>query len=256
MGANLKKHIAIFSSLLFLSSCGSPINVDLNYAHTSLGYRNSGQLADGQIYIWDKEANTLSDLRSPATLKVASRRVPTTLVASQVKGFELTGKTELPEIVKAEATAKVQNGTKFLAESASRVTNSAVYSSVSAAYAALRSEGVDAYSAWKIDLLRSNRKRYKLVVLVDPVYADKEESSINKDVEGAFSVSSQGGHNGQYQIKIPNNVSASCSGKAALCYINTAVLNVRVKEDGNLDYVPSEMKPSDIRNLSAAFRGL
>jgi len=228
------------------------LSIGLNYAATDLGYRNSGALNPGKLFIWDIVNNELIDLRSTIGLQAHSTTRPANLEAKNVKGFEINGGVNLPSTATASVETAVSRSVSFIAKDAVREDNAQIYSSISESYAALGDSG---YRAWRIDELRK-RQAYKLVVLLDPTYAREEQVAINGSVSasGNLTVNSVGGN---ISVKVPRESNASCSAAGdirATCFINVAVLDVFVNDNGNLDYQPA--RGVDRSKLPEAFRNL
>ncbi|WP_148266078.1 hypothetical protein [Pseudovibrio sp. FO-BEG1] len=172
--------------------------------------------------------------------------------AKQISGIELEGKADLIKIVSAEVKAAVKNNVELTLENASRVKNKNIYTAISKAYKTLELSGRDRMKAWHIDTIKSDPKRFKMVLTVHPIIANSEKITIIKDASSEASMTIHTKASGDISVKFPNNSTASCSGTGAKCLINLAVLNVYINENGNLDYTSARTYPGE--KLASALR--
>ncbi|WP_176085794.1 hypothetical protein [Martelella sp. HB161492] len=247
-----------FASLLlfFLAGCSKSAIVDLNYAQTNLGYRNSGGLAPGKIFLWDSEDNKLVDLHTIASLGSEPLAAPASYRASSVRGYSVALGGQSPGInpaVEADISGAVSRNISYTVEDAIRVNNNKIYTAMKDAYTAL---GEDGYRLWHVDDLRSG-PRYKLVLLVDPVLASRETLTYDKSAvaNGRFTLKTAA--IGKITLTFPNTGTSSCKAagsERAACFINAFVLDAWVKPDKLLGFSPAtDFDPSA---LSSAFRKL
>ncbi|TPW33147.1 hypothetical protein FJU08_00855 [Martelella alba] len=242
--------------LIFLVGCTKSAIVDLDYVQTSLGYRNSGALAPGKIFLWDNAQNTLVDLHSMARLGAEPYAAPASYRASSVRGFSvaLGGQTGgLKPSVTADISGAVSNNISYAVDDAIRVNNNRVYSAMAEAYVDM---GEDRYRLWHVDELRSGA-RYKLVLLVDPVLASKETLTFDNTAVANGHLSLKSATEGTITIKFPDASTSSCRASGATraaCFINAFVMDAWVKPDTLLGFSPAT--GYDPTALSEAFRKL
>lgn len=242
---------------LFLTGCmtnepaSRQATLNLDYASTSLGYRNSGALSAGQLYLWDQVDNQLVSLDPAIPLAEVGRSTPANLQAENVSGVEVSINGELSTAAKASIGHTVSTKVSFAVTDAVRVTTAQVYSAISQAYVNLGATGVDAFRAWRIADVTSNPDRYKFVLLIDPVLASNEELSINNKNSSGASFSITDKILGNVKVDIPQSTTARCSGTAVTCYLNARVMTVFINASGRLDYQPAAL---DRAKLSAALR--
>jgi len=227
--------------------------VDLDYTSTSLGFRNSGALSAGRLFLWDTKAEKLVTLDAAIPLESTLAAAPVDLRATSVRGALVSSSVKISSHTTAEIEAEVRNNLFFEVEGAVRVNNIGTYSAISDAYRELLGEGVNAYSAWRIESLTRDPDRFKLVLLVDEVRASREEIVIDRGgASGAF-LTIVDEFAGEVKVAVPASTSASCSGKMATCYVSARALSVHLTDDGNLDYSPSTYEPDE---LVRALRGI
>lgn len=246
-------------SALVLAGCSETATVTpvLEYAHTSLGYRNSGLLTAGELYIWDLQQNSLIPIGSADEFELRTKTDPTTLEAKNVRGFdvEISANAKVEQIsadFKSSFKSKLNNEFFFKAENASARTYKNTYGAISSEY---RKLGEDGYRLWRVkDLLQ--KSRFKLVAVVGIVTATKEELSIKKDFENEFTLNVEGVGDTKFKVNFPNNTYGKCSGKNAICYFKVAVMDVSLGANKTLEYVPSSSSDYSNASLSEAFRKL
>ncbi len=247
--------LAIAFICVSISSCAeNRVTANVDYTKTSLGFRNSGALTAGKLYLWDTKRNELTDLRTPVELDERSKTNPATLTATSVSGFKLTGDAKVSDVALSQVALDFSRTATFEAKNAVRVDNYNIYTALSKAYKALRASGVDNYQAWHIGDIKSDHDRYKFVLTVDPVYATEETLSFNSPNSTSGKLIVSGTDVGKVEVSVPDNATATCKGQAAQCFVGLAVLDVYVKDDGNLEYVPNGAYDRD--KLSDALRGL
>jgi hypothetical protein len=243
--ARLLSCLSAFLAVLSLSGCieadvsgAAPVaraGVILDYANTSLGFRNSGALNEGRLMLWDRQENTISDLRTDIPLTEIRATAPATLNASGVNGFALSGGAMLGGQVGLEIAAAVSNQIAIAAVDAVRVTTSDGVTAVTDAFRRSTAAGEDPQSAWQIDSALAERERYRYVLLVDPVRAGSESVAFANEQSAASSVTLIDTALGQVSVSLPHNVSASCraaGSERATCFINAIALSVFQRRDG------------------------
>jgi len=216
----------------------SQATVDLSYAGTSLGFRNSGALSAGRLFLWDLEENTLASLSSDVPLTRNSPTIPATLEASSVQGAAVVGTLNASPGFEGKVESEVRRNLSFTVVDAVRVDAAQTYSGLSEAYRRLQIDGVDAYRAWRVADATQNPNRYKFVLLTDEVRALEERVLLDNSASGSASFRVIDELAGEVLVTIPSNVSASCSGDNVTCYVNASVLTVFINSQGNLDYSP------------------
>lgn len=248
-----------FIALLpLLAACGqtpgtSQATIDLDYANTSLGFRNSGALSAGRLMLWDTSDNSLVSLATDIPL---SSKAPTTsakLEASSVKGASIKAGVKLTDKANGQIESNILNNLSFVITDAVRVDNTRVYSGISSAYTALIAEGVDPRRSWRVDDAVTSPARYKFVLLRDEVRASQETIVLDKSASGKASFTVTDEVSGDITVTIPNKTTAKCSGTQVVCYVNATVMQVYINASGGLDYAPVSY---DRRALSRALRNL
>jgi hypothetical protein len=239
------------------------VPVNLDYARTSLGYRNSGLLESGSLFFWDTQENELVSLYSGVPLTERKAPNTTSIEAKNIQGIEVGLEAEIPKVVSGQIKAAIRNNYVFVVNKANRATSSKRYSAISASYEELLIAGQDPYISWRVRDLVSKPKRYKLVLAVSPVYAESESLQFQSGGNGTISVQSPDNRKASFTVKAPKDRSAKCSGTPALCFINLWVLDVELKrtidensdEQRTLHYQPSigidsEKLPEALRKLT------
>ena len=253
----MRSFICVGAALL-LAGCtpgGGPVKVtaNLDYANTSLGYRNSGVLSSGQLMFWDLQTNQLVTV--PADIKLQSKR-PTRrrdLEASQVRGFDFRADASLTSQDEATLRAAVQNKVKFTVKDAQRVDRRQIFTAVSTAYTDAKTRGENPFSSWRVDDATENPARFKFVLLDDEVRASSESIELIGERTASGSLIVGGGDKGGMSVSFPNSTTAKCSGDQVSCYINASVFTVFLNQSGGLDYKPTGF---DREALAAALRDL
>lgn len=251
---------------MLVSGCHHDIKtvpVNLDYARTSLGYRNSGLLRPGSLFLWDTQTNELVSLSSDVVLPEVKPNSKTSIEAKNIRGIEVGLQAELPSVVAGEIKAAIRNNYVFVVNNATRATSQKRYSAISKTYATLRQDGQDPYNLWRIDDLAGNSSRYKMVLAESPVYADSETLQFLSGGDGSIKIKSPANQDVTFTVKAPREDAAKCSGQPALCFINLFVLDVLLNtttdQNGQtvqkLGYRPSsgvdrEMLPEALRKLS------
>ena len=262
----LSKTGALIACATLASGCDTmtkTVPVNLDYARTSLGYRNSGLLRPGSLFFWDTQANELISLSSDVVLPEFKPNTKTSIEAKNIRGIEVGLQAELPSVVSGEIEAAIRNNYVFVVNNATKATSQRRYSAISKTYARLRQDGQNPYNLWRIDDLTGNRARYKIVLAESPVYADSESLQFLSGGDGSIKIQSPTNQKVTFAVKAPRESAAKCSGQPALCFINLFVLDVLLstatdqngKTIQKLDYRPSsgvnrELLPAALRKLS------
>ncbi|MFZ5962305.1 hypothetical protein ACOXXX_05075 [Thalassococcus sp. BH17M4-6] len=227
--------------------------VNLDYARTSLGYRNSGALSAGRLLLWDAEDNSLVTLQSEIPLGTAAPTQPVQLEATSVRGVQISSSATLSDQASAAIASKIRDDLSFVVKDAVRVNSTQVHSGISDAYKALQASGVNAFRAWRIADVTGDRSRYRFVVLTDEIRASEEEIRLDQSAGGTASFSIVDQVAGNVTVTVPASTTAKCSGDGVVCYVNAMVLRVFLNDSGNLDYEPSSFNSE---RLVTALRGL
>ncbi len=246
-------------TILLLVACSTggskSVTTNLDFANTSLGFRNSGLLAPGRLMLWDTETNDLITLATNIKMKANSARSKTTLKASQVRGIEIGASASLSTQDEASIKAAVQNKVEFTVQEARRVNRTGQFSAVSAAYIEAKNNGEDPFKSWRLDeaTAPANQDRYKIVLLDSEVRASSEEITIGGEagIDGKLTVAGEG--QGGIDVSFPRSTTASCKGENVTCYISATVVTPVIQKNGNLGY---KRGPFDREALSAALRDL
>lgn len=239
------------------------VPVNLDYARTNLGYRNSGLLESGNLYLWDMQRNELVSLYTGIPLTEKKSPTTTSIEAKNIQGIEVGLNAEIPKAVTGQIKAAIRNNYVFVVNKANKATSSKRFTAISSTYSQLRNDGQDPFFTWRVNDLASNPQRYKLVLAESPVYAESESLQFQSGGDGSISVKSPNDEDVSFTVKAPRDRSAKCSGSPALCFINLLVIDVRLKEStdesGNpvrtIDYrtstgIDREKLPEALRKLA------
>lgn len=213
--------------------------LDLDYASTSLGYRNSGALSAGRLLLWDQVEGSLVSLQSDIPLSTRNPTNPVRLEATAVQGVSVSASVNLTEEARTAIASEVRRNVSFVVEDAIRLNSSDVYSGLSDAYRRLNARGVNAFAAWRVEDATGNPNRFRYVLLVDEIQASSESLTYDGGTTSSISFTIVDSVNGEIRIESPSNVTATCSGQSATCYVNARVLRPFINESGNLDYEPT-----------------
>ncbi|MEM6899811.1 MAG: hypothetical protein AAF583_08580 [Pseudomonadota bacterium] len=238
----MKKLLLVVPFLL--ASCGGDTAttravLDLDYASTSLGYRNSGALSAGRLLLWDQSEGTLITLQSGIQLNTLPPTTPVKLEASSVQGVTVSASVNLTQEAQAAIASEVRSNVSFEISDAVRLNSTNIYDGLSDAYRDLSMNGVNAYAAWRVGDATGNSDRYKYVLLVDEIQASSEQLSYENSSTNSFSFTIVDSVSGEIKVEAPSNSTAQCSGQNVTCYINAAVIKAFINEAGNLDYSPA-----------------
>ncbi|MGX1098273.1 hypothetical protein [Amorphus sp. MBR-141] len=228
---------------------------DFSFTKTSLGYRNSGLLSEGRIYFWDTETNELLDLGDSVELRTIGKVGPQKFEARNLAGFELVASADLAPAAKAEVSAYISSNFAFEVENAEKEESDNPLDAVLAKYRDIQPS--NGYYRWRVAELTSDPRRYKLVVIKDPVYATKELISIDNNAGASGSIDVPTDAVGTVKVKISRTASALCEGARALCFVNVHVAEASLNQtagEKTLDLRTTDRISSE--NLSAAFRKL
>lgn len=247
-----------FIPLVALLTCGGcswlfpkKVDLDLDYANTSLGFRNSGAFSPGRLYLWDQDENKLVVLSSDIPLSQSVPSTPSTLKATSVTGFSIEGKADVVTQFKADIEAEVKKKLNFSAENASRIDATGNMGAMTKAYRNLHESDVNAFTAWRVGDATDHPEHFKYVLLTDVVTASEESIDVSGEKSGGLGISVADEWGADIRVKIPKDVSASCSGERAVCYFDAVVYKVFLNEKNNLDYEPVGFSKE---KLSQAFK--
>ncbi|MBP7000530.1 hypothetical protein [Amaricoccus sp.] len=228
--------------------------IGLEYASTSLGFRNSGDLAPGRLYLWDLAGGDLVDIEAGIPLKVLSSSPPADRVASQVEGFTLAAGADVAGQARGEVRAAVSRDLRLDVTQASRDENADPRGAISAVYRARQAAGEDAFTGWRVRDATGNPDRYRYVLLVDPVRAASESVRFASQSGGSAGVGVVDTVVGSVEVSVPAETAASCrqsTGERPICFLNARVLRPFLNAANNLDYEPVAYSKEA---LSGAFR--
>jgi hypothetical protein len=246
-----------------LAACGPTINtptngnvasIGLDYASTSLGFRNSGALSSGRLMLWDTEADDLVDLESDIPLPVSSLSPPADLAATNVNGVTVSSGLDLTGETIAEIGARVSGELVIDVRDATRETSSNAFTALSSAYRARQAEGVDAFRTWRVADATGNTERFRYVLLIDPVRAASESVRFKTEGGASVKVNVVDTAQGDISVSVADEAAARCrqaNAERAVCFVNAKVLRVFLNANGNLDYEPVSYSRS---KLAQAFR--
>lgn len=218
--------------------------LDLDYASTSLGFRNSGALSAGRLLLWDQREQTLVTLQSDIALSSLPPTAPVKLEASSVQGVTVSASVNLTEEAQAAIASEIRSNVAFEVEDAVRLNSTRVYDGLSKAYRDLASSGVNAYAAWRVGDATGNPDRYKYVLLVDEIRASSESLSYQNSNTSSASFTIVDSVSGEIRVEIPSNSTAKCIGENVTCYFNVSVIRAFINDNGNLDYSPAAFSSS------------
>ena len=249
MGEIMKKLLLVIPFVL--AGCGGEIAttravLNLDYASTSLGYRNSGALSAGRLLLWDQSEETLISLQSGIELSTLPPTTPVKLEASSVQGVTVSTSVNLTQEAQVAIASEVRSNVSFEISDAVRLNSTNIYDGLSAAYRDLSANGVNAYAAWRVADATGNSDRYKYVLLVDEIQASLERLSYENSNTNNFSFTVIDSVNGEIKVESPFNSTAQCIGQNVTCYFNAAVIEAFINEDGNLDYSPAAFSKSTL----------
>lgn len=226
--------------------------LDLDYANTSLGFRNSGALSAGRLLLWDQQEQTLVTLQSDIALATLPPTSPVNLEASSVQGVTVSASVSLTDEAQAAIASEVRNNVSFVVQDAVRLNSTRIYSGLSNAYEQLTASGVNAFAAWRVADATGSPDRFKYVLLIDEIRASSETLSYENSSTNSASFSIIDRVSGEIRVEIPSNSTAECSGENVTCYFNASVIRAFINENGNLDYSPAAFSRTA---LVDAFRG-
>lgn len=213
--------------------------LDLDYASTSLGFRNSGALSAGRLLLWDQQERTLITLQSDIALSTLPPSAPVKLEASSVQGVTVSASVNLTDEAQAAIASEVRRNVAFEVKDAVRLNSTRVYDGLSRAYRDLVASGVNAHAAWRVDDATGNPNRFKYVLLVDEIRASSESLAYQNSITNSASFTIVDSVSGEIRVEVPSNSTAECSGENVTCYFNASVLQAFINERGNLDYSPA-----------------
>lgn len=218
--------------------------LDLDYASTSLGFRNSGALSAGRLLLWDQQDQTLVTLQSDIALSTLPPTTPVKLEASSVQGVTVSASVKLTDEAQAAIASEVRSNVAFEVKDAVRLNSTRVYDGLSSAYRDLTASGVNAFAAWRVADATENPDRYKYVLLVDEIRASSENITYQNSSTSSASFTIVDSINGDIRVEIPSNSTAKCSGENVTCYFNASVIRAFINDTGNLDYSPAAFSTS------------
>ncbi|MCY4288761.1 MAG: hypothetical protein OXC63_09235 [Aestuariivita sp.] len=228
--------------------------LNLDYASTSLGFRNSGALSAGRLFLWDQTDQTLVNIQSDIDLPTRPATNPVTLEASSVQGVTISASVGLTDDVHAEIASEVQSNIAFKVEDVVRLNNFQVHNGLSSAYRNLQASGVNAEASWRIRDSIDDRKRFSYVLIADEITASSESVTYRDSSSDSTSLTVFDSAIGEkINVEIPSYSTAKCSGEKVTCYFNVRVFKVRINKNGNLDYHPHGYNKTE---LVEAFRKL
>lgn len=214
----------MLGSITLLAGCVTA-TPKFDYSRTSLGYRNSGLLAEGRVFFWDTEANQLIDLGDSISLRVVRAIGPQDMAARNVRGFDVTvggaPNAAVGRAVEADVTAYLEQESAFVVKNAEREISADPRGGLYDKYREIQPN--DGAYRWRVRELDSNPGRYKLVVITDPVYASSESIVVGGKAGTDVSIRVPSVANGKVKISLSDVNEASCTGQRALCFFNVFV---------------------------------
>lgn len=219
------RNAAVVAAALLLAACGVTATPKFDYARTSLGYRNSGLLGEGRVFFWDTDQNELINLGDSVPLTVSRRVGPQDMDARNVRGFDVkvsgAPNAAIARAVEADVAAYLSNESAFEVKNAEREISVDPRGGLYKTYAEIQPD--DGAYRWRVRELDSNPRRYKLVVITDPVYATSESISVGGKAGGNVKISVPAIARGDVTINLSDARQASCTGQRALCFFNVFV---------------------------------
>lgn len=245
------KNIALILSFSLLIGCtDAPPKtlavLDLDYASTSLGFRNSGALSAGRLLLWDQQEQTLVTLQSDIELSTLPPTTPVKLEASSVQGVTVSASVNLTDEAQAAIASEVRSNISFEVEDAVRLNSTRVYDGLTRAYRKLAASGVNAQTAWRVGDATGNPNRFKYVLLIDEVQASSENLSYQNSNTNSASFTIVDSVNGEIRVEVPSNSTAKCSGEDVTCFFSASVIQAFINDRGNLDYSPAAFSSSEL----------
>ncbi len=211
-------------------------SIGLDYASTSLGFRNSGALSPGRLMLWDTAEGELVDLERGIPMAVGSTTTPTDMQARDVNGVTIAAAGgDIGRAANGQIRAAVSRDLEII------VREVATRTALSQAYVARRNEDADPERAWRVADATGDPARYHYVLLVDPVRASSEQVRFVTETGGSVGVNIVNTAQGDISVRVPTDTQASCaqsSGDRPICFINAEVLKVFLNANRNLDYEP------------------
>ncbi len=236
--------IGMASILLVACGCGpdvkSRVSVELDYAPTSLGFRNSGALEPGQLMIWDRTNNSLTDIGSDIALQNVSEGPPRDLETNFVDAVKLNAGFNLTDSAKAQAGLAVSQNLKFIVKDAVRQKTSSPNVAMKEALRAQEQNNADAAESWRLEEVLAEPDRYAYVLLTDPVLAMSETITFGSDSTTSSELTITDAVQGQITVSLPKNVMASCKAASQVrvqCFIAAKVLRPVRRADGSVVFL-------------------
>ncbi|MEM8538427.1 MAG: hypothetical protein AAGF56_11285 [Pseudomonadota bacterium] len=247
--------LLIIAGLALLPGCfGNQTDVaslDMNFAKTSLGFRNTGNLSSGTLYLWDQAEGQNSLVRIASDIPLVERQPnpPGNRVATSVTGFAIQTSAQLTDAAIGEIQSEVINSVSFSSTNAITLENPQPERAMSATYAAQRreheanpGETSNPFVSWRVADATQQPDRYKYVLLNNAVLASAESLSYNNEAGTTFDFDVPTGDGVNLNVRFNDSSSQSCTetvaGQRATCYISAKVYRVFLNEANNLDYAP------------------
>jgi hypothetical protein len=250
----------MIAALFSASACEQTKNtasLDLNYARTSLGFRNSGDLSSGRLYLWDLNEENLTLIAAGIGLPERTPNQPGNREATSVSGFAIQAGADVNGQGVINISQKVEDSLSFSSTNALTIENNQLETAMSSTYSALRSQyqsdpsnTANPYISWRVEDATSNQDRYKYVLLYNEVQASAEFLKFEGSIESSVSFDVPNGASGNVAVSITSTATQSCTetveGERAVCYINAKVYNVFLNDSRNLDYSPISTNNLDL----------
>ncbi len=261
--------LLIAATLISTSGCldrnSYVATLNLNYAKTSLGFRNTGALSAGRLYLWDQNDNSLVIIASGIPLPELPPGTPGDREANDVNSFAIQTRAELTSQTSSDIAIEVRSELSFLSRNALIVENRFLESAISAVYTELKrtheknpDETPNPFVSWRVEDATGNPERFKYILLYNEVRASEEMLKFKDSVGDSVSFDIPTGDAGSISVSIAASTTQSCKeteiGERTVCYINAKAYRVFLKKNGNLDYSPISVSnlalASALRNLN------
>lgn len=218
-------------------SCTS-YRADLGFAHTTqLGYRNTGLVSAGDLWIWDTSSNELTFLESDLQFE----RQESTRLASyrtdRVRGISVAGDFG-SEDQKAAVEAAVGRRLQFEVDNAVRDKYGPIYDAVSDRYRSGLASGEDMRGRWYVDRATEEGSGLYYVLVRSVVRADRAQIKVGGAEDESIATLSVRlpGDVRPVSVDLVNAATAECSGESAPCFFDVSVLEPFLNSNGNLDF--------------------
>ena len=216
---------------LFLTGCNpaKTIGVDLNFTKTNFGFVNSGAYRAGSMFLWDREANTLSYLGDvPGFEQPAIEEAPDRALTYSA-GLKLDA--NLTALQKLAVEGEIKRRSRLIVDDAHRVPYSNVYTKITSYLEADIDNDGSLLDEWSFkEVVESHNLKY--VIIRDVTYGSRLKVSIDQEVQQGASFPVKVG-NATYNIKVSGRAAETISGANSAITFNVYVLNAYYKDGTN-----------------------